>query len=851
MGKRYRLFAGTAFPLLSLSLIFGPAAAADMRGRTDAGLPLAGSTVGYEVAQAQAPDGQAPEDQLKRKKPDGQRQGDGQEEQQKQPQAEGRSRHASEGQEGGGAEQQPGGQQQGEEHQHKHNNASSQQPESENPQPKAATGEPEGQSGGRHRQPENGEPEAQPQMKAQPQGQPAASDAQPQGEQQAEPRQKPHRKPEAQPTEQEQQPAASQAQPQAEPEQKPRQKPQKQPAEQEQQPAASQEQPQGEPQQKAHQKAQGQPADKSQPPASDGQQGELKVKPQQKPQGQPAEQGKQPAQQEPATKPSRNSEAQPGDQAAPATGQSQQEQPSGGKTQTEQQGQQAEPQTGAQPETGKGRQHGKHQQGGQTAPAEQAAPGQQTSPAGQNGHATTAAPQNGAAPQQDDGTAAQQRPATGGEQVSPQELERRKKIAQNPASSNETVVLPVQNGAAVLDSDKDAARRGRGQFRRDRTGQGQAAPGQEGQGKDGQGQFGQGQAGQGQMGQRQGRDGQRRETPQAYTRAPTSDAEAQHVLGGAQQRPPVQIEAVTRERGQRLDRRPDFMRPDGAQVQMRDQQDNRVILNIDNNYVVRHDDTERFIRQGERPTYEQLPRDRYRETIEQPDGDRVVTVRNRYGDIVQRSRIDARGHEYVLFYSPELEDRPDNDDYFRDPGDDLPPMRLRIPLNQYIIDTGTNEDADYYDFLREPPVEPVERVYSINEVRYSARIRDKVRRIDLDTITFATGSADIPMSQASTLRQAADAINRIVKQNPSETFLIEGHTDAVGSPDSNLILSDRRAESVANVLSDVYGIPAENLVTQGYGEQYLKVNTQGPEQENRRVTVRRITALVRPVASKQ
>ena len=32
-------------------------------------------------------------------------------------------------------------------------------------------------------------------------------------------------------------------------------------------------------------------------------------------------------------------------------------------------------------------------------------------------------------------------------------------------------------------------------------------------------------------------------------------------------------------------------------------------------------------------------------------------------------------------------------------------------------------------------------------------------------------------------------------------------------------------------------MPAENLVTQGYGEQYLKVDTQGRERLNRRVSV--------------
>lgn len=45
-------------------------------------------------------------------------------------------------------------------------------------------------------------------------------------------------------------------------------------------------------------------------------------------------------------------------------------------------------------------------------------------------------------------------------------------------------------------------------------------------------------------------------------------------------------------------------------------------------------------------------------------------------------------------------------------------------------------------------------------------------------------------------------------------------------------------------MSQRFGIPAENLTTQGYGEQYLKVNSQAPERANRRVTIRRITPLL-------
>jgi len=88
------------------------------------------------------------------------------------------------------------------------------------------------------------------------------------------------------------------------------------------------------------------------------------------------------------------------------------------------------------------------------------------------------------------------------------------------------------------------------------------------------------------------------------------------------------------------------------------------------------------------------------------------------------------------------------------------------------------------------------------------------------------------------------ALGAIIAARPDELFLIEGHTDAVGSDVDNLSLSDRRAESVALALSDRFQVPPENLSTQGYGKQYLKIPTDAPERQNRRVTVRRITPLL-------
>jgi len=240
--------------------------------------------------------------------------------------------------------------------------------------------------------------------------------------------------------------------------------------------------------------------------------------------------------------------------------------------------------------------------------------------------------------------------------------------------------------------------------------------------------------------------------------------------------------------------------------------------------------------------YEQLPHDRYRETITRPDGVRIITVYDRNGDILRRSRFDRDGHEIVIAY---FDDSHDQDLLqWRDPGDELPPLRLGFPARDYVLDADQADEGQVELFFSQPPVEQVQRLYSISEVKRSARIRDMVRRLEIGDLTFDTGAATLSADQVGTLNNVANAMLQLLRQNPAETFLIEGHTDAVGSDIGNLQLSDARAATVAGILTDAYHIPPENLATQGYGAQFLKVQTSGPERLNRRVTVRRITALV-------
>jgi outer membrane protein OmpA-like peptidoglycan-associated protein len=141
-------------------------------------------------------------------------------------------------------------------------------------------------------------------------------------------------------------------------------------------------------------------------------------------------------------------------------------------------------------------------------------------------------------------------------------------------------------------------------------------------------------------------------------------------------------------------------------------------------------------------------------------------------------------------------------------------------------------------------VDDLERGYSLEEVRYSRNLRDRMRRIDLDTVTFDFGSWEVGPDQARALDRLANSILRMLERNPDEIVMIEGHTDAVGPEEDNLTLSDRRAQSVAEILTTEYGVPPENLVTQGYGEEQLKIPTSGPERANRRIAVRRIGPLL-------
>ncbi|WP_096786433.1 OmpA family protein [Rhodobacter sp. CZR27] len=263
--------------------------------------------------------------------------------------------------------------------------------------------------------------------------------------------------------------------------------------------------------------------------------------------------------------------------------------------------------------------------------------------------------------------------------------------------------------------------------------------------------------------------------------------------------------------------------------------DRVVVQRADGTYAVLKDDDTLLRRPGSEVITESYADGSTRSVVTREDGTQIVTIRDAAGRVLRRSAVDRYGQEVLLI-------------------DDLAPVeqidfsRLPEPAPVYNF-TETRDKAALREALEQMRGRDLDRTYSLRQIRDYREVRALAPAIDVDQITFDSGSAAIVPEEAEKLAMLGQTISDMIAERPEEVFLIEGHTDAVGSAASNLTLSDRRAESVALALTEYYDVPPENLVVQGYGEEDLRVDTEGPDQRNRRVAVRLITPLLQTAAN--
>ena len=126
------------------------------------------------------------------------------------------------------------------------------------------------------------------------------------------------------------------------------------------------------------------------------------------------------------------------------------------------------------------------------------------------------------------------------------------------------------------------------------------------------------------------------------------------------------------------------------------------------------------------------------------------------------------------------------------------------------------------------------RSLSMGEREQIAELAASKPKIDLE-IQFDYNSAEISKTSVASVQALGKALS-----DPSlkgSTFVVAGHTDAVGSDPFNQDLSERRADTIKRYLVEKYGINGTDLVTVGYGKTKLKDTANGADPINRRVQV--------------
>lgn len=140
------------------------------------------------------------------------------------------------------------------------------------------------------------------------------------------------------------------------------------------------------------------------------------------------------------------------------------------------------------------------------------------------------------------------------------------------------------------------------------------------------------------------------------------------------------------------------------------------------------------------------------------------------------------------------------------------------------------ETERFVDSLRNRPT----RSLSSDERQQIVAVAETRPKIDLE-IKFDFNSSSIARSAIGDVDSLGKALAD--PQYRGTTFVLAGHTDAVGGEEFNQDLSNRRADSVKKYLVEKYNLAPDRLVTAGYGKSQLKNKSNPSAPENRRVQV--------------
>ncbi len=164
------------------------------------------------------------------------------------------------------------------------------------------------------------------------------------------------------------------------------------------------------------------------------------------------------------------------------------------------------------------------------------------------------------------------------------------------------------------------------------------------------------------------------------------------------------------------------------------------------------------------------------------------------------------------------------------------PSGMMIRITSHLSEKDIEALAVY--LAREPGIE-LEQLELIEPVKVMPvkkfALQDKMVR--LEGTNFDTGSAVLKPSAFAQLQEVIEFTTAI----PEANLTIVGHTDIIGSVESNLALSDARAASVKQYLVEK-GVAADRITTEGKGssQPIAENKTVAGRAKNRRVEIRSV-----------
>jgi len=159
------------------------------------------------------------------------------------------------------------------------------------------------------------------------------------------------------------------------------------------------------------------------------------------------------------------------------------------------------------------------------------------------------------------------------------------------------------------------------------------------------------------------------------------------------------------------------------------------------------------------------------------------------------------------------------------------PMTRGLSAGGQQVDTAAQEkEAKFVNSLRNRST----RSLSLGEREEVAQLAANKPKIDLE-IRFDYNSADIAKTSVQAVQELGKALSDANLKG--STFVVAGHTDAVGGEEYNQGLSERRADTIKRYLTEKYGINGTDLVTVGYGKTKPKDANAPMDPANRRVQV--------------